>query len=135
MINVTFPDGTRREYPDGSTPLTIAESISRSLAKRSIVAKVNGELRDMKRPLEGDAALELLSASDPEGLELIRHDAAHILAQAVQELFPDAQVTIGPVIEDGFFYDFARKTPFSTEDFEDSTSCGDFLIFSTTVDS
>jgi threonyl-tRNA synthetase len=118
MINVTFPDGTRREYPDGSTPLTIAESISRSLAKRSIVAKVNGELRDMKRPLEGDAALELLSASDPEGLELIRHDAAHILAQAVQELFPDAQVTIGPVIEDGFFYDFARKTPFSTEDFE-----------------
>jgi threonyl-tRNA synthetase len=118
MINVTFPDGTRREYPDGSTPLTIAESISRSLAKRSIVAKVNGELRDLKRPLEGDAALELLSASDPEGLELIRHDAAHILAQAVQELFPDAQVTIGPVIEDGFFYDFARKTPFSTEDFE-----------------
>jgi threonyl-tRNA synthetase len=118
MINVTFPDGTRREYPDGSTPLTIAESISRSLAKRSIVAKVNGELRDMKRPLEGDAALELLTASDPEGLELIRHDAAHILAQAVQELFPDAQVTIGPVIEDGFFYDFARKTPFSTEDFE-----------------
>ncbi|MBU6318127.1 MAG: threonine--tRNA ligase [Alphaproteobacteria bacterium] len=118
MINVTFPDGTRREYPDGSTPLAIAESISRSLAKRSIVAKVNGELRDMKRPLEGDTALELLSAADPEGLELIRHDAAHILAQAVQELFPDAQVTIGPVIEDGFFYDFARKTPFSTEDFE-----------------
>jgi threonyl-tRNA synthetase len=118
MINVTFPDGSRREYPAGSTPLSIAESISRSLAKRSVLARVNGELRDMKRPLEGDTALELLSISDPEGLELLRHDAAHVLAQAVQELFPDAQVTIGPVIEDGFFYDFARKTPFSTEDFE-----------------
>ncbi|MBI1360849.1 MAG: threonine--tRNA ligase [Alphaproteobacteria bacterium] len=118
MINVSFPDGSKREYPDGSTPLSIAESISKSLAKRSIVAKVNGELRDMKRPLDGDSSLALLSEKDPEGLELIRHDAAHVLAQAVQELFPDTQVTIGPVIEDGFFYDFARKEPFSTEDFE-----------------
>jgi threonyl-tRNA synthetase len=117
MINVTFPDGSKREYPDGSTPMSIAESISKSLAKRSIVAKVNGELRDMKRPLDGDSTLALLSEKDPEGLELIRHDASHVMAQAVQELFPGTQVTIGPVIDDGFYYDFARKEPFSTDDF------------------
>jgi threonyl-tRNA synthetase len=117
MINVSFPDGSKREYPDGSTPLSIAESISKSLAKRSVIAKVNGEVRDMKRPLDGDAALELLDINSKDGLELLRHDAAHVLAQAVQELFPGTQVTIGPVIEDGFFYDFARKEPFSTEDF------------------
>jgi threonyl-tRNA synthetase len=117
MINVSFPDGSKREYPDGSTPLSIAESISKSLAKRSVIAKVNGEVRDMKRPLEGDASLELLDINSKDGLELLRHDAAHVLAQAVQELFPGTQVTIGPVIEDGFYYDFARKEPFSTEDF------------------
>ncbi len=117
MINVSFPDGSKREYPDGSTPLSIAESISKSLAKRSIVAKVNGELRDMKRPLDGDATLALLSDKDPETLDVIRHDAAHVMAQAVQELFPGTQVTIGPSVEDGFYYDFARKEPFSTEDF------------------
>ncbi len=117
MINVTFPDGSKREYPDGSTPLSIAESISKSLAKRSILAKVNGELRDIKRPLSGDATLALLSAADKDGLDVIRHDASHVMAQAVQELFPGTQVTIGPVIDDGFYYDFARKEPFSTEDF------------------
>ncbi|MDZ4761000.1 MAG: threonine--tRNA ligase [Alphaproteobacteria bacterium] len=117
MINVTFPDGSRREYPDGSTPMAIADSISKSLGKRSVAAKVNGELRDMKRPLEGDASLALLSLADPEGLDLLRHDASHVMAHAVQDLFPGTQVTIGPVIEDGFFYDFARAEPFSTEDF------------------
>jgi len=117
MINVSFPDGSKREYPDGSSPMSIAEAISKSLAKRSVIAKVNGELYDMKRPLEGDVALELLDINTKEGLELLRHDAAHVLAQAVQELFPGTQVTIGPVIEDGFYYDFARKEPFSTEDF------------------
>jgi threonyl-tRNA synthetase len=117
MINVSFPDGSKREYPDGSTPFSIAESISKSLAKRSVIAKVNGEVRDMKRPLDGDASLELLDINSRDGLELLRHDAAHVLAQAVQELFPGTQVTIGPVIEDGFYYDFARKEPFSTEDF------------------
>ncbi|MBI1338990.1 threonine--tRNA ligase [bacterium] len=118
MIEVTFPDGAKREFPDDATPLSIAESISKSLAKRTVLARVNGELRDAKRPLGGDATLELLSFSDPEALEVARHDAAHVLAQAVQELFPGTQVTIGPVIEDGFFYDFARKEPFSTDDFE-----------------
>lgn len=117
MINVSFPDGSKREYPDGSTPFSIAESISKSLAKRSVIAKVNGELRDMKRPLDGDSTLELLDINTKDGLELLRHDASHVMAQAVQELFPGTQVTIGPVIEDGFYYDFARKEPFSTEDF------------------
>jgi threonyl-tRNA synthetase len=117
MINVSFPDGSKREYPDGSTPLSIAEAISKSLAKRSVIAKVNGQLYDMKRPLEGEVSLELLDINAKESLELLRHDAAHVLAQAVQELYPGTQVTIGPVIEDGFYYDFARKEPFSTEDF------------------
>jgi threonyl-tRNA synthetase len=118
MINVSFPDGSKREYADGITPLAIAEGISKSLAKRSVIAKVNGKLYDMKRPLEGDAAIELLDVNAKDSLELIRHDAAHVLAQAVQELFPGTQVTIGPVVEDGFYYDFARKEPFSTDDFE-----------------
>jgi threonyl-tRNA synthetase len=117
MINVSFPDGSKREYPDGSTPMSIAEAISKSLAKRSVIAKVNGQLYDMKRPLEGDVSLELLDINAKESLDLIRHDAAHVLAQAVQELFPGTQVTIGPTVEDGFYYDFARKEPFSTEDF------------------
>ena len=118
MINVSFPDGSVREYPDGSTPMAIAESISKSLAKRSVIAKVDGQLYDMKRPLEGNVKLELLDINAKESLDLIRHDAAHVLAQAVQELFPGTQVTIGPTVEDGFYYDFARKEPFSTEDFE-----------------
>ena len=117
MINVSFPDGSKREYPDGATPLSIAEAISKSLAKRSVIAKVDGQLFDMKRPLPGDVALELLDINAKESLDLIRHDAAHVLAQAVQELFPGTQVTIGPTIEDGFYYDFARKEPFSTDDF------------------
>jgi threonyl-tRNA synthetase len=117
MINVSFPDGSKREYPDGSTPLSIAEAISKSLAKRSVIAKVDGKLYDMKRPLEGDVSLELLDINAKDSLDLIRHDAAHVLAQAVQELFPGTQVTIGPTVEDGFYYDFARKEPFSTDDF------------------
>ena len=118
MIIVSFPDGSKREYDDGATPEDVAKSISNSLAKKALAAKVNGELRDLTRPLDGDADIEIITAKDEEGLELIRHDAAHILAQAVQELFPGTQVTIGPVIEDGFYYDFAREEPFSTEDFE-----------------
>jgi threonyl-tRNA synthetase len=118
MINVSFPDGSKREYPDQSTPMSIAEAISKSLAKRSVIAKVNGELYDMKRPLDGDVALELLDINAKESLELLRHDASHVMAQAVQELFPGTQVTIGPVVDDGFYYDFARKEPFSTDDFE-----------------
>ena len=118
MIKVTLPDGAVREYEDGASPYDVAASISNSLAKKAVAAKVNGEMYDLTRPLEGDAEVALVMAKDPEGLELIRHDAAHILAQAVQELYPDTQVTIGPVIDDGFFYDFARETPFSADDFE-----------------
>ena len=118
MIKVTLPDGAVREYEDGASPHDVAVSISNSLAKKALAAKVNGELYDLMRPLEGDVELALITAKDPEGLELIRHDAAHVLAQAVQALFPDTQVTIGPVIDDGFYYDFAREEPFSSEDFE-----------------
>ena len=118
MIKVTLPDGAVREYEDGASPYDVAVSISNSLAKKALAAKVDGELYDLTRPLEGDVELALITAKDEEGLELIRHDAAHVLAQAVQALFPDTQVTIGPVVDDGFYYDFAREEPFSTEDFE-----------------
>ncbi|MEO0550597.1 MAG: threonine--tRNA ligase [Pseudomonadota bacterium] len=118
MIKVTLPDGAVREYEPGSSPFDVAASISNSLAKKAIAAKVNGELYDLTRPLEGDAEIAIVTAKDPEGLELIRHDAAHILAQAVQALYPDTQVTIGPVVDDGFYYDFAREEPFSSDDFE-----------------
>lgn len=118
MIKVTLPDGAVREYEDGASPYDVAASISGSLAKRTLVARVNGDLWDLMRPLETDTSLELLDAKSPEGLELIRHDAAHVLAQAVQALYPDTQVTIGPVIDDGFYYDFAREEAFSSEDFE-----------------
>ncbi|MCR9080477.1 MAG: threonine--tRNA ligase [Hyphomonadaceae bacterium] len=118
MIKVTLPDGAVREYEDGASPHDVAVSISNSLAKKALAAKVNGELYDLMRPLEGDAEVALVTAKDPEGLELIRHDAAHVLAQAVQVLYPGTQVTIGPVIDDGFYYDFAREEPFSSEDFE-----------------
>jgi len=117
MLNITFPDGAKREYEDGSSAFDIAKSISSGLAKKVLAAKINGELWDAKRPLEADADLQLITAADPEGVELIRHDAAHVLAEAVQELFPGTQVTIGPVIEDGFYYDFARDEPFSVDDF------------------
>ena len=118
MIKVTLPDGAVREYEDGASAFDVASSISNSLAKKAIAAKVNGEVYDLMRPLKGDVELGILTAKDPEGLELIRHDAAHVLAQAVQELYPDTQVTIGPVIDDGFYYDFARDEPFSADDFE-----------------
>ena len=118
MINVTLPDGAVRELPDGASPMDLAEGISKSLAKKAVIAKVDGQEWDLTRPLNGDARVELVTRDQPEALDVIRHDAAHILAQAVQELFPGTQVTIGPAIEDGFYYDFARDEPFSTEDFE-----------------
>ncbi|MEZ6012882.1 MAG: threonine--tRNA ligase [Hyphomonas sp.] len=118
MIKVTLPDGSSRDYADGASPLDVAESISKSLAKKALAAKVDGQMWDLVRPLEGDASVAIITDRDPEGLELIRHDAAHVLAQAVQDLYPDTQVTIGPVIDDGFYYDFARKEAFSSDDFE-----------------
>jgi threonyl-tRNA synthetase len=118
MINVTLPDGSKRELADGATPFDLASGISKSLAKAAVIAKVDGEDWDLMRPFEGDAEVAIITRKDEEALEVIRHDTAHILAQAVQDLFPGTQVTIGPAIEDGFYYDFARNEPFSTEDFE-----------------
>jgi threonyl-tRNA synthetase len=115
-MQLKFPDGNVREYPDGASPFDVAESISKSLSKKALAAKVGGKLYDLKRPINADAPIAILTRDDPEALDLIRHDTAHVLAQAVQELFPGTQVTIGPVIEDGFFYDFAREEPFSSDD-------------------
>ena len=117
MVTITFPDGNTRDYEAGVTAMAVAKSISSGLAKKVLAAKINGEVRDALREIEGDAKIELITAKDPEGLELIRHDAAHVLAEAVQELFPGTQVTIGPVIENGFYYDFYRDVPFSEDDF------------------
>lgn len=117
MIELQFPDGARRDYPDDATGLDVAKSISPSLAKRSVLIKLDGELRDLDRPLERSGRFELITRDSPEALDTIRHDAAHVLAEAVQELFPGTQVTIGPAIEDGFYYDFAREEPFSLDDF------------------
>lgn len=117
MPTLTFPDGASRDYDPGVTALQVAKSISSGLAKKVLAVKLDGELRDATRPINDDAKIELVTAKDPEGLELIRHDAAHVLAEAVQELFPGTQVTIGPVIENGFYYDFHRDEPFSEDDF------------------
>ena len=116
QISLTFPDGAKRAVPTGTTGLDAAKSIAPSLAKRSVAMSLNGKLADLAAPIKADAAIKFLTRDDKEALELIRHDAAHVLAQAVQELFPGTQVTIGPVIDDGFYYDFAREEPFSTED-------------------
>jgi len=117
MIDLKFPDGAVRQFPPTATGRDVAASISPSLAKRVALVELNGEQRDLDRPLEIGGDFRLLTREDPEALETIRHDAAHILAQAVQELFPGTQVTIGPAIEDGFYYDFFREEPFSTDDF------------------
>ena len=116
MIDLIFPDGSKRPYDDGVTAKQVASSIAPSLAKRSVLAKLDGELLDMDRPLPHGGRFELLTRESPEALETIRHDASHVMAEAVQELFPGTQVTIGPAIEDGFYYDFARDEPFSLDD-------------------
>ncbi|GAA6154590.1 threonine--tRNA ligase [Pyruvatibacter sp. HU-CL02332] len=118
MVKLTLPDKSIREFPDAVTGLALAEDISKSLAKKVVLIDVDGELWDLTRPIEKDATVRLVTRDEPEGVEVIRHDTAHVLAEAVQELFPGTQVTIGPNIENGFFYDFAREEPFSTDDFE-----------------
>jgi threonyl-tRNA synthetase len=116
-ITVTFPDGAQREFPKGTTGLDIAKGISPSLAKRTVAMALDGVLSDLADPIEQDARIEFVNRDDPRALELIRHDAAHVLAEAVQTLWPGTQVTIGPVIENGFYYDFFRNEPFTPEDF------------------
>lgn len=115
-ITLTFPDGAKRTFPKGITGKALAETISKSLAKKAVAMSVNGRLADLVDPIEADAEVKILTRNDPEALELIRHDAAHVLAEAVQELFPGTQVTIGPVIENGFYYDFYRNEPFHPDD-------------------
>ena len=116
-VTVTFPDGARREFPKDTTGLDIAKGISPSLAKRTVAMALDGELADLADPISRDAKIEFVNREDPRALELIRHDCAHVLAEAVQTLWPGTQVTIGPVIENGFYYDFFRNEPFTPEDF------------------
>ena len=116
MITLTFPDGSTRQFDDGVTGTDVAAAISKSLAKKALAVEVDGQLRDLSDPIASDAKVRIITRDDPEGLELIRHDAAHIMAQAVQELYPGTQVTIGPVIENGFYYDFHRNEPFTPDD-------------------
>ncbi|MBL4616656.1 MAG: threonine--tRNA ligase [Robiginitomaculum sp.] len=117
MIKLKFPDGQMREFPDGVSGLDVAKDISPSLAKAALAIEIDGELLDLTREIEQGGSLRIITIRDEEGLELIRHDCAHVLAEAVQELFPGTQVTIGPIIRDGFYYDFAREEGFSSDDF------------------
>ncbi|HET7316259.1 MAG TPA: TGS domain-containing protein, partial [Sphingomicrobium sp.] len=120
MFKISLPDGSVREVPEGSTPADIAAAIGPGLAKAALAAKVDGELRDLNRPIEADSSLALVTSRDEaEALELVRHDFAHILAEAVQNLYPGTQITFGPATEEGFYYDFApapERGPFTEED-------------------
>src|SRR6478609_4575569 len=116
MISLQFPDDSRREFKPGVTGREVAESIAKSLAKRAVAMSLDGQVKDLAEPIKADAKIRILTREDQEALALIRHDAAHVMAQAVQELYPGTQVTIGPVIENGFYYDFARDEPFTPDD-------------------
>ncbi len=117
MIDLKFPDGAVRQYPSDATGRDVATSISPSLAKKAALIELDGKLLDLDAPIGGSGALKIIMRDSPEALDTLRHDASHVMAEAVQELFPGTQVTIGPAIEDGFYYDFARDEPFSTDDF------------------
>jgi len=116
MVHITLPDGAQREFPGPVTVAEVAQSIGTGLAKAALGGKVDGKLVDTSFVIDHDAPLSIVTAKDAEGLEMIRHSTAHLLAYAVKELFPDAQVTIGPVIENGFYYDFSYKRPFTPDD-------------------
>lgn len=116
MVDLTFPDGSVRAFEAGTTGFDVAASISKSLSKKAVAVTLDGEVADLSAPIEANAAIEIVTRDDARALELIRHDAAHVMAEAVQELYPGTQVTIGPVIENGFYYDFARNEPFTPDD-------------------
>ena len=118
MVAITLPDGSVRNYDSPVTGSDVAADIGPGLAKAALAIRVDGELRDLSRPIEGDAPIAIVTRRDADAFDLLRHDAAHVMAEAVKELYPDTQITIGPVIEDGFFYDFAREEPFKPEDLE-----------------
>jgi len=117
-IRVSLPDGTKKNFPGGTSVLEVARSLGSRLARDAVAAKVDGRMADLSAPLTGDCAVIILTAAQPEALEVHRHSAAHLLAQAVQEIFPDVRVGMGPVIEDGFYYDFDKEKPFTLEDLE-----------------
>ena len=116
MLNITLPDGNKLNFEKKVTGLEVAEKISKSLSKNALLISIDGKLKDLNTIIEKDCSVKIFTSKDKEGLETIRHDTAHVLAMAVQELFPGTQVTIGPVIEDGFYYDFARQEPFTDDD-------------------
>ena len=118
MINLTLPDGQIKQYNEPVTGEFVAEDIGSGLAKAALAIKVDGLMKDLSFVIEKDCNLSIVTAKDDDALDLLRHDAAHVMAQAVQELFPETQVTIGPSIENGYYYDFAREKPFSTDDFD-----------------
>ncbi len=118
MVAITLPDGSERSFDQPVTGAHIAADIGPGLAKAALAVRVNGAIKDLATVIHADSEISIVTARDEDGLQLLRHDAAHVMAEAVQELFPDTQVTIGPNIENGFFYDFARQTPFVPEDLE-----------------
>ncbi len=116
MPVITLPDGSKREYPQAITVMEVAQSIGAGLAKATLAGKVNQQLVDASYLITADADLQIITAKDAEGIDVIRHSTAHLLAQAVKQLFPTAQVTIGPVIDNGFYYDFSYQRPFTPDD-------------------
>src|SRR6266403_1335054 len=116
MPNIRLPDGSSKSFPGPVTVAEIAASIGPGLARAALAGKVSGKLVDASHRIDADADVAIVTERDPEGVEILRHSTAHLLAHAVKELFPDAQVTIGPVIENGFYYDFSYKRPFTPED-------------------
>src|SRR5215813_4462588 len=116
MPNIRLPDGSQKSFPGPVTAAEVAQSIGAGLARAALAAKVDGKLVDLSTKIEKDADLAIVTPKSPEGLDILRHSTSHLMAQAVQELFPGAQVTIGPVIENGFYYDFSYKRPFTPED-------------------
>src|SRR3954469_7068692 len=116
MPNIRLPDGSQKSFPGPVTAAEVAASIGAGLARAALAAKVDGKLVDLDHRIESDADIAIVTPKSPEGLDIIRHSTSHLMAQAVQELFPGAQVTIGPVIENGFYYDFSYKRPFTPED-------------------
>ena len=118
MPTITLPDGSEKQFDAATRGAEIAASIGKSLARDAVAVRVNGELWDLTRDIEDDAAVEIITRDSEEGVELLRHDAAHALAEAVKELWPDTQVTIGPAIENGFYYDFSREEPFTEDDLQ-----------------
>ena len=116
MVSIKLPDNSILSFDEQVNGVQIAEKIGSSLAKAALAIKVNGKVQDLTTPITTDAQIDIITSKSPEGLDIIRHTCSHVMAQAVQELYPETQVTIGPAIENGFYYDFARKTPFTPED-------------------